>query len=144
MALVDLSHIKNLFKGEQDGKGDPQAFRELLVMVLARATNADAYTHPAEVDTVQEVIKEYLSEEISSADIRIASVSDLYESTPLEKCIARVSPQLSLKERQSIIRALVTVMKADEHVATSEAGYFNMVAAALKLSYADVAGLTVE
>lgn len=144
MALVELSHIKNLFKGEQENKGDPQAFRELLVMVLARATDADAYTHPAEVDTVQAVIKDYLDEEISTADIRIAALSDLYESTPLEKCISRVTPQLSLKERQAIIRALVAVMKADEHVASSEAGYFNMVAAALKLSYADVAGLTVD
>jgi len=144
MALVELSYIKKLFKGGHESKGDPQAFRELLVMILARATDADAYTHPAEVDTVQAVIKEHLGEDISSADVRIAALSDIYESAPLEKCISRISSQLSHAERQSIVRALVAVLKADEHVASTEAGYFNMVANALKLSYADVAGLTSE
>jgi len=42
MALVELSHIKKLFMGEASTESDPELFRELLVMVLARATDADA------------------------------------------------------------------------------------------------------
>ena len=69
MARVELSHIKKLFMGEASTAPDPELFRELLVMVLARATDADAYTHPAEVTVVQRVIKEFLDEDISSSDV---------------------------------------------------------------------------
>lgn len=144
MALVELSHIRKLFGSSSDETLGPEVFRELLVMVLARATDADAYTHPVEVSSVQKVIKEYLDEDISSNDVRIAALSELYEAAPLEKYLTRVGPRLPLADRRRVIAALIEVLRADDRVASSEADYFNMVAGALKLSFADVAGLEVE
>ena len=141
MALVDLSHIKGLFGGKRDVQPGPEVYRELLVMVLARATDADSYTHPAEVEVVQKVLEEHLGERIDSSDVRIAARSALYETAPLEKYISRVGPQLPKSDRRSILNALVEVLKADERIASSEANYFNMVASGLELDFADVAGL---
>ncbi len=141
MALVDLNHIKRLFGGNRDTQPDPEVYRELLLMVLARATDADSYTHPAEVDVVQKVLEEHLGEHVESSDIRFAARSELYETAPLEKYIARVAPTLPKSDRRAIINALVEVLHADERVATSEASYFNMVASAMELTFADVAGL---
>ena len=144
MALVDLNNIKQLFGGNRETQPDPEVYRELLLMVLARATDADAYTHPAEVQVVQEVLQEHLGEHIEAGDVRFAARSKLYETAPLEKYVSRVGPQLPKSDRRAIISALVEVLKADERVATSEANYFNMIASALDLSFADVAGLPID
>lgn len=143
MALVDLSRVRQLFGGERGDPG-PEAFRELLVMVLARATDVDAYTDHAEVETVQAVIQEYLGEEISTADVRIAAKSKLYETAPLEKVVSTIGPRLPKEQRIKLVQALVEVLKADDRVASAESGYFNSVCQGLQLSFADVAGLSSD
>lgn len=143
MALTDLLNIRQLFGGESSEPG-PEVYRELLVMVLARATDADAYTDAAEVETVQRVLQEYLGEDISSADVRVASKSAIYESAPLEKYVSRIGPRLPKEQRIKLINALVEVMHADAKVASAEADYFNMICEALQVSFADVAGLSSE
>lgn len=143
MPLTNFSRLANLFR-EQEGTADNEIYRELFVLVLARATDADAYTHPAEIASVQAVIKEHLSEDITSSDIRTAALSKLYESAPLHKYLAEVGPRLSRPQRRSIIRGLVEVLRADGSVSTGEAEFFNMVTMALGLSAADAAGLVVD
>lgn len=143
MALVDLSRVRQLFGGEPSDPG-PEAYRELLVMVLARATDVDAYTDHAEVEVVQKVLCEYLGEDISSADVRIAAKSRLYETAPLEKYVSTIGPKLPREQRMKLIHALVEVLRADQRVATAESGYFNTICEALELTFADVAGLTPD
>ena len=143
MSLANFSRLSKLFK-EREATADEGVFRELFVLVLSRATDADAYTHPAEIASVQAVIKEHLGEDISSSDIRTAALSKLYESAPLHKYLAEVGPRLSRQQRCSIIRGLVEVLKADESVSSRETEFFNMVAMALGLTAADAAGLVVE
>ncbi len=140
MALSDLLNIRQLFGGDRS-EPSPEVYRELLVMVLARATDVDAYTDAAEVETVQQVLQEYLGEEISSADVRVASKSALYETAPLEKYVSRIGPKLPKEQRISLVQALIKVLHADDKVASAEAGYFNMICEALQLSFAEVAGL---
>jgi uncharacterized tellurite resistance protein B-like protein len=140
MALADLLNIRQIFGGERREPG-PEAYRELLVMVLARATDVDAYTAPAEVETVQRVLRDYIGEEISTADVRVAAKSALYETAPLEKYVARIGPRLPKAQRLQLINALVDVLNADEQVASAETGYFNMICKALEVSFADVAGV---
>lgn len=140
MALADLLNVRQLFGGDRSEPG-PEVYRELLVMVLARATDVDAYTDAAEVETVQKVIMDYLGEEISSADVRIASKSALFESAPLEKYVSRIGPKLPKEQRVKLIQALIEVLRADDKVASAETGYFNMICEALEVSFADVAGL---
>ena len=141
MGLVDLSHIKQLFSSKHPAQTDRELYRELMLMVLARAADADSYTHPAEVEVVQRVLEEHLGDRVESSDIRIAARSKLYETAPIEKYISRVAPKLSRADRREIVNALVEVLWADDRVASSEANYFNMVVSAMELSFADVAGL---
>lgn len=143
MSLANFSRLKKLFR-EQEATADNEVYRELFVLVLSRATDADAYTHPAEIASVQAVIKAHLGEDISSSDIRTAALSKLYEAAPLHKYLAEVGPRLSKPQRCSIIRGLVEVLKADDSVSSREAEFFNMVAMALGLTPADAAGLVVE
>ncbi len=140
MALADLLNIGKLFGGDKSEPG-PEVYRELLVMVLSRATDVDAYTDAAEVETVQKVLRDYLGEDISSTDVRIASKSALYETAPLEKYVSRIGPRLPKDQRVKLVHALIEVMRADDKVASAETGYFNMICEALEVSFADVAGL---
>jgi len=143
MAKVDLSYIKKVFsEGFGGAGGDTEAFRELMLMILARATDADSYTHPAEVAAAQAVIKKHLNEELGAAEIRTVALSELYEEAPLEKYISRLGPSLSLEQRKTIISALAEVLRSDGRVAASEAIYFDMVAMALRMTYSEVAGLS--
>jgi uncharacterized tellurite resistance protein B-like protein len=141
MATIDLSYIRNLFGEGTKSEGDEQAYRELLLMVLARSTDADCYTHPAEIEAVQRVIKEQLNEDISEDNITSVATTDLYQSAPLETYISRLAPKLSIEQRQSIVHGLMEVMRSDGQVAASEIEYFNEVVMSLRLTYAEVVGL---
>jgi uncharacterized tellurite resistance protein B-like protein len=143
MALVEFNKIRQLF-GEAHSGADPQLFRELFVLVLSRATDADSHTHPAEIASVQAVIKEQLDEDLSDAEIRTAALSKLYESAPLEKYLSDAALKLSDTQRRQILEGLVKVMHADERISSREADFFNMVVSALRLTAADAAGLYVE
>lgn len=142
MALVDFRKLKQLF-GDTPKQADPELFRELFVLVLSRATDADAYSHPAEIALVQEVVKAELGEELSAGEIRTAALSKLYESAPLEKYLSDAALKLNPEQRYKILDALVQVMRADERVSSREADFFNMVVQALRLTAADAAGLHV-
>jgi uncharacterized tellurite resistance protein B-like protein len=142
MALVDFNKVRQLF-GESPQSADSDLFRELFVLVLSRATHSDEYTHPAEIASVQAVIKEELDVDLTDAEVRTAALSKIYESTPLQKCITGAAPKLSMDQRRTILRGLVAVMHADDSVSSREAEFFNMVVSALGLSAADAAGLVV-
>jgi len=142
MALGDLIQVKKIFGVSTEVKADAEVYREFMLMVLARETDADAYTHPAEVQVVQRVLEEHLGERVKSSDVRIAAHSRLYETAPLERYISRVGLRFSKYERYGLVSALIEVLKADGRVATAEVEYFNMVVSALDLDFADAAGLT--
>jgi len=142
MALGDLIQVKKIFGVSTEVKADAEVYREFMLMVLARATDVDAYTHPAEVEVVQRVLEEHLGERVKSSDVRIAAHSKLYETAPLERYISRVGLRFSKRERCGLVSALIEVLRADGHVATAEVEYFNMVVSALELDFAEAAGLT--
>ena len=48
MALLDFNRVRQLF-GSTPQSSDAELFRELFVLVLSRATDADAYTDPVEI-----------------------------------------------------------------------------------------------
>ena len=138
---MDLSHIRSLFSSGYQNEGDSKAYRELMVMILTRATDADCYAHPAEVQAVQTVIKRHLGEELTEEQVTDVSHCDLYQEAPLEKYIARLAPRLSLQQRRDIVVALMEVLQSDGQVAATEAEYFNSVVHSLRMTYAEVAGL---
>lgn len=143
MALVDFTKLRQLF-GEAPETADAELFREVFVLVLARATDADSYTHPAEIEAVQAVIRDALGEELTSAEIRTAALSKIYESAPLDRCLTDAAPKLSLEQRRTILHSLVRVMHADDRVSSREYDFFNQVVASLHLTAADAAGLIAD
>jgi uncharacterized tellurite resistance protein B-like protein len=143
MALVDFEKIKQLF-GNTPAEADADLFREMFVLVLSRATDADSYSHPVEVASVQEAVREVLGEELSESEVRTAALSKIYESAPLEKYLADAALKLSIEQRRTILASLDKIMHADDRISSREADFFNMVVRALRLTAADAAGLYVE
>lgn len=142
MALADLTHILNIFGGKECSEAEKEdLFREVLLMTLARATNADSNIDPAEVRTVGDVIKGITGQDVSDADIRVAAGSALYESAPLEKYLAKASRNLTDRQCTSILNGLADVIRSDSDVREREVAFFNAVAAALSVTPAQLVGV---
>ena len=142
MAIMDLGNVLRIFSG---GKSNPTSHKDLvkevLLMTLARASSSDNNTKPVEVDTVQDVIREETGEDISTADIRVAASSEIFERAPLEKYLSSVASSLTPHDRARIAKSLARVIKSDVAVADQEIAFFNKVAAALEVTPAELAGL---
>ena len=145
MGIANLSHVLKIFRGS-DLSADEESdlFREVLLMTLARASSSDANTHPVEVATVRKIILEATGEDVSDADIRVAAASELYEAASLDKYLSSCGRQLSPSSRVSTVHALAEVIKSDTQVTSREIQFFDMVAHALLVTPAELAGLVAD
>ncbi len=142
MAIADLSNVLKIFGGSEPTEEERRAlFKEVLLMTLSRATSADANIDPAEVDTVQTILKRTLDEDIRAADIRVAAKSEIYESAPLPDYLSSVAGRLNSAERVAIARALADVIHSDCRISEREVHFFDMVADSLKITPAELAGI---
>lgn len=142
MAIADLSNVLKIFGGSEPTEEERRAlFKEVLLMTLSRATSADANIDPAEVDTVQAILKRTLGEDIHSADIRVAAKSEIYESAPLPDYLGSVAKRLNSDERVAIAKALADVIHSDCRISEREVNFFDMVARSLKITPAELAGI---
>ena len=80
-------------------------------------------------------------EDVSTAEVRLAAGSALYESAPLASYLQRAAKQLSADRRVAVVRALEEVIHSDVRVSPFEIDFFNSVATALNLSPAELVGL---
>jgi len=96
MAIADLKNVLNIFGGA-DVTGDQQneLFKEVLLMTLARAADADINIQSVEVERIQEILKSHTGEEFSSADIRVAARAELYAESTLRKYLSSVRGKLT-------------------------------------------------
>jgi uncharacterized tellurite resistance protein B-like protein len=141
MSIASLSNIKKFFSNTESPDQKQALYKEMLLMTLSRATRADLVTDDTEVKTVQRILCEILEEDVSSADIRTAASSELFEQVPLKKYLERMGPQLDAGQNCAIIKGLIDIFRADGNVTESEIEFFNMVANALKISPAELVGL---
>ena len=145
MSLASLGGVLKIFGGgEPTEKEKAELWKEVMLMTLARATGADTNVKAVEVDTVREVLKAHTGEEVSSADVRVAAHSELYEKAPLDKYLSSAGRKLDVGQRVDIAEALAEIMKADDRVSSMEINFFNTVAASLRLTPAQLAGLKEE
>lgn len=144
MSISNFAHIKKFFGGADTQEEKNELYREMLFMTLARATRADLVTDDSEVASVQGILKDYLGEEFSSKDIRVAAASELYETATIDKYLAKVGQQIEASQRRSIVKALLAVLGSDGKVTSTEIDFFNMAIGALNLTPADTVGLVVE
>ena len=86
MPIAELSNVLNIFREKEmssDAKED--LFKEVMLMTLARASSSDANIDPVEVTTVQDIMKRLTGEELTSADIRLASRPALFKEAPFQR-----------------------------------------------------------
>jgi uncharacterized tellurite resistance protein B-like protein len=142
MAIADLKNVLNIFGGA-DVSEDQQneLFKEVLLMTLARAADADINIQSVEVERIQQILKACTGEEFSSADIRVAARAELYADATLRKYLGSVRNKLSDANRSTTIRALADVFRSDSNVSVLEVDFFDRVATALQASPSEIAGL---
>jgi len=143
MVLAQLKNVFRFFEGgdtpsEEEHK---QLVKEVLLMVLARATNSDSNIDNLEVETVQNIFKDRTGEEVSTKDVRVAALSELFEKAPLKRYLSKMCSKLSLDDRQMVVEALAEVIKTDGEIRPTEIAFFNDVVQALDLTSAQITGL---
>jgi len=142
MGIASFNSILKGFLGsELSEEEQSELFREVLVMTLSRAANSDANIDPAEISTVQKIIKQVIGEDMSEADIRVASKSALYERAPLEKYLSQCGRRLEDGQRALTLRSLADVIKSDCRISYREVEFFDKVAEALAVKPSALMGL---
>ncbi|MDJ0700389.1 MAG: TerB family tellurite resistance protein [Woeseiaceae bacterium] len=142
MAIADLKNVLKIFGGSDISDDErSELFKETLLMTLARAADADINIQSAEVDKIQQILKDHTGEDFSSADIRVAARAELYAEATLRKYLASVTDKLTDDQRAETIQALAAVFRSDQNVSVLEIDFFNRVADSLGVTAAQVAGL---
>jgi len=142
MAIADLKNVLNIFGGAEVSEDQQsELFKEVLLMTLARAADADINIQTVEVDRIREILKERTGEDFSSADIRVAARSELYAEATLRKYLGSVRKKMSDAHRAETIQALADVFRSDSNVSVLEVDFFDRVATALQATPSQIAGL---
>ncbi len=143
MAIADLSSVLKIF-GESSPSEEKQKelCREVLLMTLARGSSSDAHIHPVEIETIQQIMQRETGQEFTKADIRKAARPELYESANLRRYLRSVRRQLKVEDRITLRQALADVIKSDTQISVLEIDFFNRVADALRITPAELVGLT--
>ena len=93
---------------------------------------------------MQRILEQVTGEEISTADIRVAAASEIYETAPLDKYLSSVSRKLSAEHRATTSRSLAEVIKSDAQITSREIAFFDMVTNALRVTPAELVGLVAD
>lgn len=142
MAIADLKNVLNVFGGSDLSEGEQEELRkEVMLMTLARAADADINIQSVEVDRIREILKESTGEDFSSADIRVAARSELYAEANLRKYLGTVRKKLRPQDRADVVQALADVFRSDSNVSVLEIDFFNRTVEALNATPAQIAGL---
>jgi uncharacterized tellurite resistance protein B-like protein len=145
MGIAKLSSLlKFLGGGEPNETERRQLYKEALLMTLARASSSDSNVNPVEVETVQKIVQQHTGEAVSTADVRVAAASEIFETATLDQYLSRVTRKLRSDERATIVRSLAEVIHSDVKVTSREIDFFNKAARALKATPAEIAGLTIQ
>lgn len=142
MAIADLKNVLKIFGGSEQTECQQEELRkEVMLMTLARAADADINIQTVEVDRISDIIEKHTGEKLSSADIRVAARSELYAEANLRKYLSKVNKRLSDKDRAAVVQALTEVFRSDSNVSPLEIDFFNRTVTALNATPAEIAGL---
>lgn len=142
MAISDLKNVLNIFGGaEMSDDQENELFKEVLLMTLARAADADINIQNVEVERIQVILKENTGEAFSASDIRLAARDELYAESTLRKYLGSVRKKMSPAHRAQTINALADVFRSDSTVSPLEVDFFDRVANALQATPSEIAGL---
>ncbi len=143
MAFGDFNSVLKIFGGSSANEEiQDKLYKEVLMVTLAQASNADANIHPLEIETIQQIMRRETGLDITGADIRKASLSNMYEAANFRKYLRRVRGKLNAENKATILQALVDVIKSDTTINVLEIDFFNRVVDALRMTPAEQLGLT--
>jgi len=141
MSPVNFSSLASLFQSSDSDTSSAALMKELLILVLARATSADTNVEASEVAAVQATLLDVIGETISEADIRLAAQSEIFERQSLDRYLKKATRKLDDEDRVLILQSLIRVLRSDDHIREFELDYFDRVANALKATPSEIAGL---
>jgi len=142
MAIADLKNVLNIFGGSEfSEEAENELFKEVLLMTLARAADADINIQAAEVDRIREILKARTGDDFSSADIRVAARAELYAESTLVKYLNTVSKKMSTAHRIETVQALAEVFRSDQNVSVLEVDFFDKVVESMRVTPSQLAGL---
>lgn len=142
MAIADLKNVLKIFGGSDVSQAEQsELYKEVLLMTLARAADADINIQTVEVDRIREILKDRTGEDFSAKDVRMAARAELYAEANLRKYLASVRKKMRNQDRVDTIDALADVFRSDKNVSVLEVDFFNRTAEALKVTPAEVSGL---
>ena len=142
MAISDLKNVLNIFGGSEQTECEQDELRkEVMLMTLARAADADINIQTVEVERIAQIIENHTGEKLTAAEIRVAARSELYAEANLRKYLAKVSKRLTNKDRAEVVDALTEVFRSDSNVSPLEIDFFNRTVVALGATPAEIAGL---
>ena len=141
MASATLNNVLKVFGAKPTEQEQSALAEEVMLMTLSRATAADTNIKEVEVDMVRSVLEKNLGKNYSSADIRIAANSEMYEVAPLQEYLASASSKMRSTDKVQTIQALAEVINVDGRVNAMEIAFLNEVATALALTPAQIMGL---
>ena len=143
MAIADLKNVLKIFGGSEFGEEhENELFKEVLLMTLARAADADINIQTVEVDRIREILKQHTGEDFTAADVRVAARAELYAEATLVKYLGSVYKKMSASHRAETVQALADVFRSDHNVSVLEVDFFDNVAEALHVKPSQIAGLT--
>lgn len=142
MAIADLKNVLKIFGGsDMSADHENELFKEVLLMTLARAADADINIQAVEVDRIRDILKARTGEDFTVADIRVAARAELYAEATLVKYLGSVYKKLTDEHRAETIQTLADVFRSDKSVSVLEIDFFDNVAKALHVKPSQIAGL---
>ena len=142
MAIADLKNVLKIFGGSELSAAEQAELRkEVLLMTLARAADADINIQTVEVDRIRKILKDRTGEDFSAADIRVAARAELYAEASLRKYLTSATKKLSSSDRADVVHALADIFRSDRDVSVLEIDFFNRTVEALRATPAEIAGL---
>lgn len=142
MAIADLKNVLSIFGGSEiSDEKQQELFEEVMLMMLARAADADINIQSAEIERIQAILKDHTGKEFSAADIRVAARAELYAEADLQKYLNKVAHKMKPEHRAEAVDALADVFRSDDDVSVLEIDFFNRTVSAMGATPAEIAGL---
>ena len=145
MTIADLDTVLKISSGADISEEEQRAlFAEVLLMVLARASNSESNIQQIEVQSILDIVERESGIAISEQDVRKAARTELYESTPLDQYLSRASKRLLGSDRITLVHLLAEVIRSDTEISVLEIDFFDRVANSLGATPSEIAGIKLD
>ena len=145
MTIADLDTVLKISSGADIREEEQRAlFAEVLLMVLARASNSDSNIQQIEVQSILDIVERESGMAISEQDVRKAARTELYELSPLDMYLSRASKHLLSSDRIALVHLLAEVIRSDTEMSVLEIDFFDRIAISLGATPSEIAGIKLD